>query len=118
MSQPRTAAAIAACLLCCGAPVLAQDATGPRAVAARPVGGHNPFWYDGRDDARDFPTNGFFPGDFAADPAWAWLGAAGIFGSTPDSGYVRNPPPVVIRTQADQASCARHHRSGNAPHRC
>ena len=37
--------------------------------------------YDGRDDDRDFPTNGYFPGNFAADPANATIGAAGIFGT-------------------------------------
>ena len=119
MSQAGIKAAIAAFLLCCGTPLMAQDAAAPRSVAARAaVGGGNPFWYDGRDDARDFPTNGFFPGDFAANPAWAWLGAAGIFGSTPDRGYDRNPPPVVIRSQADRASCVRHRRPDNVPYRC
>ena len=27
--------------------------------------------FDGRDDHRDFPTDGFFPGNFAADPIYA-----------------------------------------------
>ena len=44
-------------------------------------------WYfDGRDDVRDFQANGFFPGDFAANPPGAWLGAAGVIGSTPSGG--------------------------------
>ena len=42
--------------------------------------------YDGRDDTRDFQNNGFFPGDFAAQPTRAWLGAAGLFGFTPSGG--------------------------------
>jgi hypothetical protein len=51
---------------------------------------YHAWYYDGRDDHRDFPTNGFFPGDFAADPAHALIGAAGFLGSTPDySGYYR-----------------------------
>jgi hypothetical protein len=49
------------------------------------------WYYDGRDDVRDFPTNGFFPGDFAANPANAAIGAAGIFGSTP------SPLPWILR---------------------
>jgi hypothetical protein len=59
-------------------------------------GTHEPFlrrdvpptaWhYDGRDDTRDFQNNGFFPGDFAARPGRAWLGAAGLFGFTPSGG--------------------------------
>ncbi len=49
------------------------------------------WYYDGRDDIRDFPANGFFPGDFAANPPGAWLGAAGIFGSTPSGGSQFGP---------------------------
>ena len=55
--------------------LLASAGVGP-ALAQR---AHQPFlqrdvpptaWsYDGRDDARDFQNNGFFPGDFAAHPA-------------------------------------------------
>jgi hypothetical protein len=50
-----------------------------------------PWYYDGRDDTRDFPNNGFFPGNFAANPAGAWLGAAGIFGATPSGGSQFGP---------------------------
>jgi hypothetical protein len=64
-------------------------------------------WFDGRDDVRDFPTNGFFPGDFAADPWGAAIGAAGIFGSTPTSNYYY-PPQVSV---GDQTWCAQRHRS-------
>jgi hypothetical protein len=42
--------------------------------------------FDQRDDTRDFQNNGFFPGDFAANPGSAWLGAAGLFGFTPSGG--------------------------------
>ena len=46
--------------------------------------GNTSAWsFDGRDDDRDFPTNGFFPGNFGADPPGAAIGAAGLFGSTP-----------------------------------
>jgi len=114
MSQSRIAEAIAAFLICCGSPVLAQDAAAPRSVTVRA----NPLWFDGRDDARDFPTNGFFPGDFAASPPWAWLGAAGFLGSNPDRSGPRNSPGVVVRSRADQLSCTRYHRSDNAPYRC
>jgi hypothetical protein len=41
------------------------------------------FFYDNRDDQRDFPTNGAFPGNFATDPFWAGVGAAGWLGSNP-----------------------------------
>jgi hypothetical protein len=63
-------------------------------------------WYfDGRDDVRDFPNNGFFPGDFAANPPAAWLGAAGLFGSTPTS------PRLADGSQPDPGYCGRRHRS-------
>ena len=39
-----------------------------------------------RGDTRDFQNNGFFPGDFAANPPAAWIGAAGIIGFTPAGG--------------------------------
>jgi hypothetical protein len=41
------------------------------------------FFYDNRDDQRDYPTNGVFPGNFAADPVFAGVGAAGWLGSNP-----------------------------------
>jgi hypothetical protein len=41
------------------------------------------FFYDNRADQRDFPTNGVFPGNFAADPFAAGVGAAGWLGSNP-----------------------------------
>ncbi|WP_213769918.1 hypothetical protein [Bradyrhizobium sp. dw_78] len=44
------------------------------------------WYYDNRDDVRDFQANGVFPGDFAAHPGLAWLGAAGIIGFTPSGG--------------------------------
>jgi hypothetical protein len=68
------------------------------------------WYYDGRDDGRDFPTNGFFPGDFAADPASAAIGATGLFGGL----FGSTPPgaaPAVIEAQRDQTDCARRHRS-------
>lgn len=52
--------------------------------------------YDGRGDDRDFAHNGVFPGNFAADPAAAAIGAAGIFGSTPWRSAMPYPSQVVI----------------------
>src|SRR5580700_4237402 len=113
MSTPKILTAFATILAALGTLVLfvqdssfAQDA-GPYGPAGkRPFlrrdSYYNAWYYDGRDDQRDFPTNGFFPGDFAADPAHAAIGAAGLFGFTPDySGYYR-------------AGCARRYRSYDA----
>jgi len=41
------------------------------------------FFYDNRDDQRDLPTNGGFPGNFAANPWFAGVGAAGWLESNP-----------------------------------
>ena len=49
------------------------------------------FFYDNRDDQRDFPTNGVFPGNFAADPFFAGVGAAGWLGSNPQHSAVPYP---------------------------
>jgi hypothetical protein len=69
------------------------------------------WYYDGRDDVRDFPTNGFFPGDFAANPASAAIGAAGIFGSTPSRASNRYPSQVVTGSRRPPSHCVRRHRS-------
>jgi len=68
------------------------------------------WFYDNRDDDRDFPTNGVFPGDFAANPLTAGIGAAGIFGSLPAHGH-DYPPQAVIAFQQHQNYCARRYRS-------
>jgi hypothetical protein len=60
----------------------------------------SPWYFDGRDDTRDFPNNGFFPGNFAANPAGAWLGAAGIFGATPTGGSQFGPIYCTRRYRA------------------
>jgi hypothetical protein len=99
----------AAMLAWCATPAFAVDFAGLE-LGGRPGddGGYlHKIWYDGRDDVRDFPTNGFFPGDFAADPWGAAIGAAGLFGSTPTSNYYY--PPQV--SSGDQTWCRQRYRS-------
>jgi hypothetical protein len=81
-------AAAAVLVSTAAAPVLAQ--TGREPFLRRDLPG-TAWYYDGRDDVRDFPNNGFFPGDFAAKPADALIGAAGLFGSTPVGGRQFGP---------------------------
>jgi hypothetical protein len=69
------------------------------------------WYYDGRDDDRDFPTNGFFPGNFAADPSSAWIGAAGLLGSNPWRSALPYPSQVVIGSAHYSTYCARRYRS-------
>jgi hypothetical protein len=92
------------------AAVIALASGGAGSALAQPA--HEPFlrrdvpptaWhYDGRDDTRDFQNNGFFPGDFAADPGSVWIGAAGLFGFTPSGG-----------SQFGVIYCTRRYRSHN-----
>src|ERR1700691_6177083 len=101
-----TAMILAALALYAQDSTFAQDAGPSGPAGSRPFLrrdlSYQAWYYDGRDDHRDFPTNGFFPGDFADDPAHAAIGAAGLFGFTPDySGYYR-------------AGCARRYRSYDA----
>jgi len=59
--------------------------------------GYTSGWlYDNRDDDRDFPLNGVFPGNFAAQPFVAWIGAGGIAGSTPRRSVAPYPSQVVF----------------------
>jgi hypothetical protein len=95
----RVLAVAAALLVSTAAPVLAQSTREPVLRRDLPA---TAWHFDGRDDVRDFPTNGFFPGDFAANPGGAMIGAAGLFGSTPTGGQYFGP-----------IFCARRYRSHN-----
>jgi hypothetical protein len=86
---------------------LAQD-YGSRIVR---FGNTSGWYYDGRADNRDFPTNGFFPGNFAADPPSTMFGAAGIFGSNPWRSPIPYPSQVILGSAGGQADCARRYRS-------
>jgi hypothetical protein len=52
--------------------------------------------YDHRNDNRDFPTNGVFPGNFAAQPNVAWIGAAGFLESAPQHSASPYPSQVMF----------------------
>jgi hypothetical protein len=98
----------AACILAESSPIAvsARDVVPASPRAIHRSGFARITWYfDGRDDARDFPTNGFFPGDFAANPGGAAIGAAGIFGSNPEHAYASQ----IAGSSRDQALCTRHH---------
>jgi hypothetical protein len=118
MSTPKILTALATILAAVGTLVLfVQDSSFAQDAGPYGPAGKRPFlrrdlyynarYYDGRDDQRDFPTNGFFPGDFAADPAHAAIGAAGLFGFTPERAGAR------LADGYYQADCARRYRSYN-----
>jgi hypothetical protein len=74
--------------------------------------GHTSGWfYDNRDDGRDVPNNGFFPGNFTADPLTAWLGAAGLAAGNSYRSPQPYPSQVIIAPAHTPATCAQRYRS-------
>jgi len=110
MSKARTAIAAATILVSCLALLAATPARAGDYRGLR-YGNTSGWHYDGRDDDRDFPTNGFFPGNFAADPSSAWIGTAGFLGSNPWRSAAPYPSQVVIGSAREQSYCARRYRS-------
>ncbi|MGY4478942.1 BA14K family protein [Bradyrhizobium sp. USDA 3364] len=104
MTALKTLIGCAAIALCAGA-ASAQD----RPLRYGVTGG----WaFDGRDDGRDFRTNGYFPGNYAADPFSAGFGAAGLFGSTPYHSARSYPSQVIFGAPCGDCRShrARRHR--------
>jgi hypothetical protein len=66
------------------------------------------FFYDNRDDQRDFPTNGVFPGNFAADPFFAGVGAAGWLGSNPQHQNAPYPSQSYTVNTRGYVTCPRY----------
>jgi hypothetical protein len=85
-------------------PVFAGDYYGARPLR---YGNTSSWSFDARNDDRDFPNNGFFPGNFAADPWQASIGAAGFLESNPYRSPWRYPSEVYFRPAGDQVTCAR-----------
>jgi hypothetical protein len=65
----------------------------------------NFFNYDNRDDQRDFPTNGTFPGNFAANPPFASVGAAGWLGSNPQHQIAPYPSQSYFVVDGARLTC-------------
>jgi hypothetical protein len=88
-------------------PALAQD------YVVRPLryGNTSSWYFDARNDHRDFPTNGLFPGNFAADPLLASIGSAGFLESNPYRSARPYPSQVYFGPPSDQSYCIRHYRS-------
>jgi hypothetical protein len=86
---------------------LAQD-YGPRQLR---YGNTSGWSFDARNDDRDVPTNGVFPGNFAANPPYASIGAAGFLESNPWRSAQPYPSQVVIGMGPYQAACAQRYRS-------
>jgi hypothetical protein len=89
-------------LIACAAIALSAGAA---SAQDRPIryGSTGGWAFDGRDDDRDFRSNGYFPGNFAADPFSAGFGAAGLFGWTPQ--HSRRPYPSQVVFGAPCRDC-------------
>jgi len=72
----------------------------------------SPWWtFDARNDDRDVPTNGMFPGNFAANPPAASVGSAGWLESNPYRSPRSYPSQVYFGPSSDASICARRYRS-------
>jgi hypothetical protein len=88
---------------------LAATAAQAQDLGVRPLryGDTSPWHYDNRNDDRDFPTNGFFPGNFSADPSTSWLGIAGALAGNSERSPLPYPSQVVIGTPPAPLPCLR-----------
>ncbi|MGE5156643.1 MAG: BA14K family protein [Gemmatimonas sp.] len=93
---------------------MAGDYYGPRPLR---YGVTSPWWtFDARNDNRDFPTNGAFPGNFAANPPLASIGAAGFLESNPYRSPRPYPSQVYFGAAGRPTDCTRGHRYDPAGH--
>jgi hypothetical protein len=113
MHNPITLTAPRKCLLVAAltafvatAPALAQN-YGERTIR---YGNTSGYFFDGRDDNRDFPTNGSFPGNFAANQFYAQIGgASGFLGSNPRRSAAPYPSQTYVWFVRERANCRGHY---------
>ena len=98
-------ALLVSCLI--GVPASAGD------YGQRPLryGNTSGWHFDARNDDRDVPTNGFFPGNFAANPPLASIGTAGWLESNPYRSPQPYPSQVYFEPANTASICARRYRS-------
>jgi hypothetical protein len=104
-------------LLIAVAALLASDPASAQVYGERPVRYGNTasfFFYDNRDDQRDFPANGVFPGNFAADRFFAGVGAAGWLGSNPQHSAAPYPSQSYFVAEGYRLSCPPPYRADAA----
>jgi len=74
--------------------------------------GNTSSWhFDARNDSRDFRNDGFFPGNFAANPWEASIGAAGFLESNPYRSALPYPSQVYFGSADEPGACASSRRS-------
>ncbi|OIQ73422.1 hypothetical protein GALL_449450 [mine drainage metagenome] len=90
---------------------LSMAAASAQNYGERPIryGNTSGHFFDGRGDHRDFPTDGFFPGNFAADPVYAAIGgAAGFLESNPQRSAAPYPSQTYFGFARDRTDCGSH----------
>ncbi|WP_249131198.1 MULTISPECIES: BA14K family protein [unclassified Bradyrhizobium] len=105
-------AAIALGTAAASAQNLSHDLEPQRSLRYGSTGG---VYFDGRNDDRDFRSNGSFPGSFAADPFSAGFGAAGLFGSTPYHSARPYPSQVIFGAPCQDCRPHRTRRHRDRP---
>jgi hypothetical protein len=82
-------------------------------------GNTSSWFYDGRADHRDFPVNGFFPGNFAADPIYAAIGgAAGFLDINPQRSAAPYPSQTYFGFARDRTDCRSNNFAGAHVRNC
>jgi hypothetical protein len=86
------------------------EASQAQDLGVRPLryGNTSGWFYDNRNDDRDVPNNGFFPGNYTVDPTTAWLGAAGVIAGNSYRSPLPYPSQVVIGPAPSSVSCTRY----------
>jgi hypothetical protein len=87
--------------------LLASGVAQAQDLGLRPLrhGNTSSWYYDNRDDHRDYPTNGFFPGNFSADPPTSWLGISGALAGNSERSVLPYPSQVVIGPAQYRPAC-------------
>jgi hypothetical protein len=87
---------------------MATSAASAQYFGEHPIryGNTSSWFFDGRDDHRDFPTNGSFPGNFAANPIDAAIGgAAGFLDINPQRSAAPYPSQTYYGFARDRTDC-------------
>jgi hypothetical protein len=109
MSRSRKIGLALLASLLLSAPARAGDYFGPHPLR---YGVTSSWWtFDARNDDRDIPTNGMFPGNFAANPPVASIGSAGWLESNPYRSPQPYPSQVYFGPASDASICARRYHS-------
>jgi hypothetical protein len=96
---------LVALIAAAASPAAAQDSRAPTVLR---YGNTSSFWFfDGRDDNRDFRNNAVFPGNFAGDPPSASIGIEGFLAGNSRRSPLPYPSQVVMTPPKPQCPSRR-----------